>query len=52
MTRLTDREIEEIARRVAADISKGGASPAPAVRPADDFDTITCLEGAAATGKP
>src|ERR1035437_3973871 len=35
MTRLTDREIEEIARRVAADISKGGASPVPAVRPAE-----------------
>jgi acyl-CoA reductase-like NAD-dependent aldehyde dehydrogenase len=29
-TRLTDREIEEIARRIAADISRGGSSVAPA----------------------
>ncbi len=33
MTRLSDREIEEIARRIAADIARG-ATPAPASTPA------------------
>lgn len=61
MTRLTDREIEEIARRVAADISKGGASPVPAVRPAEPgpvdtglgiFATVAEAVRAAAVAQP
>lgn len=51
MTRLTDREIDEIARRIAADLAQGAAPPsraataqfAPAQAPADS--TVSTIHG-------